>query len=196
MTDAAFQGLRTCYIALAGKRKLHVEWSLLATSALIDRAQLANLLLELAHPPVRAFGLLVLSYLEKPMPTPAGIAEVIGPTHKSISDSVDGIDLVRDISNTHTSPDFTAANDARETEKSETAQPKFQRGDSVIGWHIKRASNASRNDRLALESWTSLSIAQTCQTASRLPALLSDANSPWHLAAVIATASLLTSTPG
>ena len=196
LTDAALQGLRTCYIALAGRRKLHAEWSLLTTPALIERSQLVNLLEGLAHPPVRALGKLVLGLLEQPMPTPAGIAEWGVQNQKPSLDSVSCDNPEEGKSDPGLSATSSGVDAIEGQENPEPSLPKFARGDSIIGWHIKRASNAPRNDRLALESWTSLPIEQTCQIAARLPTLLTDVSSPWHRAAVIATTSLLTSTPG
>ncbi len=198
LTAEALSGLKTCYSALSGKRKLHVEWELIANPLIVDEIKLKELLTGLSHPPVRAFGHLVLGYLAKPMPTPAGVEGA----HAAPVTSDLGIDLLADDSNASLSIAYTAqkeptvAGDMEEADDEVPGASRFQRGDSLIDWHHNRAQFSSRNNRLGLESWQTLSIAHVCLIAAKLPALLADPASPMHQAAILVTASLLTSTPG
>lgn len=195
LNEAGLQGLRTCYLALSGKRTLHREWTLLASPVIIVHAELACLLPELTHPPVRALGTLVLELLDKPMPTPAGISK---PDERlqdqALELTYEDMLATPPSSTAQRAVDLEASGTVASIE-SETVQAAFNRGDLVIGWHVKRASNSTRNDRLALGSWTSLPIEETCRISSRLPSLLSQPDSPWSRAAVIVVSSLLTSTP-
>ncbi len=199
LTGESINGLRTCYTALSGKRKLHLEWELVATQTILDASQLTQLLGGLSHPPVMAFVQSTLNCLAKAMPTPAGT----GPT-QSQAESAD-LDVLGASSTLPqvdgharpTGPDSVAApNLAIELdEMSETSGAPFQRGDSIINWHLTQAQYSGRNSRLALDSWETLSSTQVCQMTPKLATLLADPASPWHHASILVTASLLTSTP-
>lgn len=198
LTAEALSGLKTCYRTLSGSRKLHVEWELISSPLIVDEIKLKELLTGLSHPPVRAFGQLVLGYLMKPMPTPDGVETVMAtPT---VLDC--GIDAIASALTVSPSVDSTAdleqtpADGAEEHDVDTAASSRFERGDSVIAWHHNQAHFSSRNNRLGLESWQTLSGDQVCLITAKLPAILMDPASPMHCAAILVTASLLTSTPG
>lgn len=198
LTTEALSGVKTCFSAISGKRKLHTDWELLATPLIVDETTLRELLTGLSHPPVRAFGQLVLGYLARPMPTPAGVEKV--PAAPTVSDhEIDetaSTSILLNAADATAAPEPTADISAEEFDNEVTTGSRFQRGESVIDWHHKRAYFSSRNNRLGLESWECLSMDQVCMISAKLMPLLKDPSSPMHRAAIVAMVSLLTSTPG
>lgn len=194
LTESALHGFRTSYLALSGRRKLHAEWTLIATLEITNQSAIQKLLPGLTHPPVRAFAELALSILKQPMPTVAGLADS-GDGHQSQASDFGDLNIHIERRESETLDISAGVHETHSPLNSNAKHSNFQRGDSVIGWHLKRSSNASRNDRLALDSWDSLPPEQTRRIASSISSLLLNSDSPWHPAAVVAISSLLTSTP-
>lgn len=204
LTHAVLQGIKASYSALTAQRQTN-NWLLLAEARLLEHEALEQLIKTqvIGHEPAYKFGLLVLSYLKSPMPTLAGlVGEVPGKldatdaqasTSESEQEQADS-DEEQSGEYSEDSGD-TAADVSVRGHQAGTEPPKFTRGDSLIEWHRQRASYASHNNRLALESWDALPVEHTRCIAERLPGFLTDSESPWHAAAIVATACLLTSSP-
>ncbi|HEY9096123.1 MAG TPA: hypothetical protein VIN35_10295, partial [Hydrogenophaga sp.] len=194
-SETTLQGLKMSYAALSGRRKLHEEWSLLATPSLIEKGQLTDLLKGLSHPPVRTFACSLLSYLEQAMPSLAGLTASTELIAKDVQKAGDVLDLINAPFEPTDATQSTRFPDPDQEATSTVDVKEFQRGDSIIEWQIKRASYAKRSNRLALATWASLPVEDTCRITSRLPCLMADRHSPWRQSAALATVGLLTSTP-
>ncbi|WP_342132350.1 hypothetical protein, partial [Hydrogenophaga sp. OTU3427] len=195
LTSKALEGLKKCYQAHTRSGKLNPDWGRLGTSNIINKSELTELVKDLTYGVARQFGMTVLSYLDRSMPTPAGISAHFAQTEiAKVTVAYQGPELSADAPKVDSLPKEGEPIVQVEAESLDQ-RPKFERGDSILEWHLNAVPNARRNDRLGLESWNSLSVDQTCRIAARLPALMSDADSPWQRAAVLATTVLLTSTP-
>lgn len=195
LKTTGLQGLKYCYSALKGSRKLHPDWMRLCGPDIIVKAKLTELVNDLTHPPARQFGMLVLSLIDNPLPTTAGVSEPLLTTTKLEQRAEPQFEKNADGRATNDCLEDSEREVPEELESPSNEQHKFQRGDSVLEWQRNRVRNAGRNDSLGLESWTSMPVEHTCEISARLPALLADAGSPWHRPAIVATAALLTSTP-
>lgn len=196
LTTVTIQGLKNCYTAIGGSGRVHEDWLLFSSGLPEGSTDLESCVAGIKHQAARVFAQGLISLRKQPMPTPAGMEPqitVLAPTPEERNNASptacaaepDTVDL-----------DFSESAESEHTDGARENQSVFKRGDSILQWHIKHAEYASRNDRLALDSWTSLPPVETCRVASRLLPILSDKLSPYHRGAVIAALSLLTSTPG
>lgn len=198
LTAMTLQGLKNCYAALVGGGRIHEDWLLFSAASPEHPQDQDSWAASIQHQAAKVFAREITLLLKRPMPTPDGLkfkSTVPALAREEAQNVPFPEQAAEPDANANARPNAESTQD-EPAEDTVEKQAVFQRGDSILQWHIKRAEHASRNDRLALDSWTSLPADETCRVASRLPPILSDARSPHHRGAVVATLSLLTSTPG
>lgn len=198
LTAMTLQGLKNCYTALGGGGRIHEDWLLFASTSPELPQDEDSWAASIQHQAAKVFAREITPLLKRPMPTPDGMT-LQSTVPAFAREEAQNVPFPEQAAEPDANADARQNAESTQDEPAEDTvekQPVFQRGDSILQWHIKRAEHASRNDRLALDSWTSLPADETCRVASRLLPILSDTRSPHHRGAVVATLSLLTSTPG
>lgn len=193
--DGLLLGLRSCYSALAGQRKIHADWIVIVSDAITSAEHLAQVLPHLTNQPTKAFVTSLVALLDRPAPDISAIVKLPSRQPERATD-VDSTFA----SATRTNPDTTAlatqeATDSGQSDQSETdpaenasEQRPFTRGDSILQWQLMRARYQRRNDRLLLNSWQSLPPTLTCHVSRRLAQVMQDSRhcqlDRWTLEAV------------